>query len=624
MRQKHRISPQHPSPDRPTYRFKPSFSAFFSLVAATLTSSVFVVEITNNAKLSTTPIHNIPILIIFVLFVIISSSFLTTSFILKLSGDITIFPAGINGRSSLIRLMYMDWQDISSAKIRYFPGIRYLLIRSTIDKKKSIILDSFTDNLPKILDRVREYAGDNHPLTIALEKEVSLPRQNPARILWRIIIGIVIILSIWLIGGNLYADYREQPLNRAIVNYVRQHPKTAPNQTAIDLQAAMAKLGISLVTFSDGSKATVKPDKLAIEEWKAIYPILDEYVANQLKTTEDSILPPPAKLHTYLDSHQADIAAIQSQLLGSSLPSWGSDSAWVERSDPKAGDSLYTERAYYPHVLQVSRLLIANIFDRYQAPDPEQLQQLKAIENLGRSFQNQSTLIEQLLARISERDINRLFRHFDLTPVGWQENLVNPDSSKMMQAGIEHDLLHNVRIIQDPKILNGYLAAYPENRYKSQFDFLMKYHHLARPYTRSMAVDYYQQSKQNLSFWMTQNICQTSRGGYTRADNFIDTQEIPRQYVKVKTSGLDQELTTSIIQIKSQLRVDKSIDTVANEFKLASQVCPSERWLAKVNDGTITISLSHSPNWTTLGMNEKLNTDRFTYKINPKINKTGF
>jgi hypothetical protein len=314
MRQQHLISPQHPFPDRPNYRFKPSFSAFLSLIAAILTSTVFVIEIINPAKLSTTPIKNLPILITFVLFLIISMSFLTAYLASKLSGDITVNPIGIDGKNLLSTPTYICWQDISSVKIRYFFGIRYLLIRSTIDKKRSIVLDSFIYKFQKILDRVREYAGNDHPLTIALEKEVSLPSQNPAGMLWRIIIGIVIILSIWLIVGNLYADYREKPLNEAISNYVRQHPKTAPNQAAIDIQALMAKLGISLVNFSDGSKATAKPDKLATEEWKAITPILDEYVNKQLDKTEDSILPPPAKLHAYLDSHQADIAAIQYRL----------------------------------------------------------------------------------------------------------------------------------------------------------------------------------------------------------------------------------------------------------------------------------------------------------------------
>jgi hypothetical protein len=617
MHQQHLISRQHPALDRPTYRLKPSFLAFLSLIAAILTSTVFVVEIINPAKLSTTPIQNLPILITFVLFVILSMSFLTAYLISKLSGDITVSPIGINGRNLLSTPIYICWQDISLVKIRYFLGVRDLLIRSTINKKRSIILDSFTYNFPKILDRVREYAGDDHPLTIALEKEVSLPRQNPARTLWRIIIGIGIVLSIWLIGGNLYADYREKPLNQAIANYVRQYPKTAPNQAAIDLQASMAKLGVPLVNFSDGSKATAKPDRLATEEWKAIRPILDEYVTKQLNTTEDSILPPPTKLHAYLNSHQAEITTIQSQLASGNLPSWGSDSAWVERSDLNAGDGVNTERPHYLDVLQVSKLLIANIFD-LQAPNRDMLQQLKAIKNLSQSFQKQPILLGQLITRISERDINRLYRYFEFIPDGWIEDLAKSKRDEMMQTGIEHELLSQVRIIQDPKLLMMD-SAVAENKRKSPFISLLKYYHIVQPYTRLMAVDYYEKSHQSLSFWSAQNICRTIGDSTKRErDNFLNIQEVSRQYIKVKTSDLDRELTTSVRKIKSQLRSGESIDRVADKFKLASQTCPGEQWNTKVKDGTVAISLSHPPNWKALEMNEKGNIDRFIYKINQK------
>lgn len=89
-------------------------------------------------------------------------------------------------------------------------------------------------------------------------------------------------------------------------------------------------------------------------------------------------------------------------------------------------------------------------------------------------------------------------------------------------------------------------------------------------------------------------------------------------YSSLKTSNLAHGLTTSIRQIKSQIEAGAPIDKVANEFKLASRTCPSERWQAKAKDGAITISLSHAPNWTALGVKDKPPIDRFTYKINPK------
>jgi hypothetical protein len=482
MHQQRRISPQQPALDRLTYRFKPSFLAILSLDAAIVTCTVFVVEIINPAKLSTTPIQNLPILITFVLFLIIALSFLAAYLTLKLIANITICPAGINGRNSLSCSIYVDWQDISSVKTCYLFRIRYLSIRSIVNKKRSIGIDSLAYNIPKILDRVREYAGDDHPLTIALEKEISLPRQNPAKMLWRIIIGIVIILSIWLIGGNLYADYREKPLNEAIANYVHQHPKTPPNQAAIDLQAAMAKLGISVGGFGDGSKALVEPDKLAAQEWKTIEPILDEYVIKQIPgKTENLLLPSSGKLPEYLKSHQAQITSIQNRLASGNLPNWGNDSGWIEGRNPKIEDGLYIKNPYYFGVLRLSRLLIANIIEQQQPSNRDILQKSEIVKNLSRSLQQQTTLIEQEIALTSEKEINRLFWHLPLASVAWQESLPGRERSELMRVATEHDLLSEVRVIQEPRALERGIAIFG-NKYKLPFTFILRYYNLLRPY----------------------------------------------------------------------------------------------------------------------------------------------
>lgn len=172
----------------------------------------------------------------------------------------------------------------------------------------------------KILDRVRELAGEEHILVRALEKELSRPHYELTK-LWVGVIGaIALTMSIYLIGGNMYAAEQEKPLEQAIASYVRQHPKTAPNQSAIHLQALMTKLGLSIEVFGDGREVKVKPGKLESTEWKSIEPI-------------------PEKLVNYLKVHQTNINAIETQLINNPIPQWGSDSAWIEKSDPKGGDS---------------------------------------------------------------------------------------------------------------------------------------------------------------------------------------------------------------------------------------------------------------------------------------------
>jgi hypothetical protein len=613
MHQQRRISPQQPALDRPTYRFKPSFSAFLSLIAAILTSTVFIVEIINPAKLSTTPVQNLPILITFVIFLIISVSFLTAYLALKLSGDITVAPIDINGRNLLSVPTYICWQDISSVKIRYFFGLRDILIRSAINKKRFIILDSFSYNFPKILDRVREYAGDNHPITIALAKEVSLPRQNPAKMSWRIIIGIVVILSIWLIGGNLYADYREQPLNQEIANYVRQHPKTPPNQAAIDLQATMAKLGISVERFGDGSKVKVNPDKAAINEWNKIEPTIRNYLVldSEIAKGEDSFQPVPAKLHNYLSEHQNYLDIIRNRLINNELPEWGNDSGWIERNDPNAGDAWKSSNVkYFNLIVNIRKLLLVRILDRQKSSNPNNTKDLDAIFKLNQSLHNQRSIDAQSVIYINEEKINRLIRRLDSIPQQWEQTLINPDREKMMRLAIEHFSMSWNRTIRDPYLLVD--EAKIDSIPNFAVSLITRYYHLAKPLTRLIAADSFQEFQKDSFYWSHQNVCRTNgkSGIYNYGAN--------RYFIKIPIGNLDLELTKGVRQIKSQLKAGMPIDKVANEFKLASQTCQSEKWTAKVKDGEVFITLSHSPNWAALEMDEEENMDRYTYKINAK------
>jgi hypothetical protein len=612
MRQQPLISSQPTSFDRPIYRFKPSFLAILSLYVAIATCTIFVFEIINPVWLSTTPIQNLPILITSVLFLIIALSFLAAYLAVKSIYNITVFPAGINGRNSLGCSIYTDWQDIFYIRVCYLFGIRYLSIRSVANKKISIGIDSFAYSIPKILNRVREYAGDDHPLTIALEEEVSLPRQNPARMLWRVIIVIVIILSIWLIAGNLYADYKEQPLNEAISNYVCQHPKTPPNQAAIDLQDAMAKLGISAERFGDGSKVKVKPDKVAINEWNKIKPTLHNYLLldSEIAKGEDSFQPVPVKLHNYLSEHQNYLDIIRDRLINNELPEWGNDSRWIERNDPNAGDAWESSNTKYFDLMNIRKLLLVRILDRQKSSSPNNTKDLDAIFKLNQSLHNQRSIDAQSVIYINEEKINRLIRRLDSIPQEWEQASIDPNREKMMRLAIEHFSMRWNRAIRDPYLLVD--GAKTDSISNFAVSLITRYYHLAKPLTRWIAADSFQEFQKDSFYWSHQNVCRTNgkSGIYNYGAN--------RYFIKIPIGNLDSELTKGVRQIKSQLKAGMPIDKVANEFKLASQTCRSEKWAAKVKDGEIFIALSHSPNWAALEMDEEENMDRYTYKINAK------
>jgi hypothetical protein len=612
MRQPQLISPEQQEFDRQTHRFKPSFSRLYSSFAFEVVAISIVIEIIY-PFLSTSKTGSSWIAIVLVFLVGLPITRIAMKFM-----SIAIEPQGLRGLGNLLRRIDIDWQDIVLVRSSSWLGIRTIHIKSKSNKSRNIGFGTYLYNLPKMLDRVREYAGVDHPLTIALEKEVSLPRQKPFKNIWRIIAGMALTISIWIIGGNLYADYKAQPLEREIANYVRQHPKTPPNQTAIALQASMAKLGISYPKFSDGSSAKIQPTQAALADWKTIETILPEYLDKQLNRPEGSVQKPPAKLQEYLNKHRSDLNQIQELLAGKDFPISGSDLSWIERDSPNFFKNYTAALPNHLGVYSVSRLLIADIFDRQPSSNLDSSRSLVAIKNLNRYFQNGKTLAEQIIARIGEHNLSQLFRHTDLMPVSWEENTVNPDRDRMMQSAIENELMVAARIVGDPPLMEMLI----DNEF-ALLKFAVRYHNLVRPYIRVIAVDNYQKNQKNLSYWKNQNICQAD-GKMEMLDlsNWLDVSfYFPSQYIKLKTSDLDRELTTSIRTIKSQLKAGAPADKVTNDFKLASLTCPGERWQAKVQDGTIAISLSHAPNWTALGIREKQILDRYTYKIDPVIIK---
>ena len=417
-----------------------------------------------------------------------------------------------------------------------------------------------------------------------------------------------IVILVWLIGGNLVASSQEQTLNKDIAAFVGQHPTTPPNQSAIDLQSAISKLGLSVANYGDGSKVKVSPTPAAIGEWKSIEPILDKYVDDRLDKNLSA--PLPAKVATYLTTHQADIEAIKGQLIDRDIPEWGSDTGWIDRSDLQAGDSLAVPWMQSLELLRIQKLLFAAQWDKQRSSTPNIARDLQAIDRLNRSLQSQTLIVGQLVDLIITGKTNKLIRLLDSLPSGWEQTIDRPERAKMMRIALNHESMIGVRMLQDPKMFEMDMGnIFP-------YALFARYHHLAQPYNRLLAVNYYQTMQQQLAYWEKQNICRTD-GKDGIKDTMIAnaTSQLARQHPKVIVSNLDRELTIGVRKIKSQLQSGGAIEKVANEFSLASQTCPGEKWTARVKDGSIAISFSHPPNWEALGMKIQANLDRLTYKI---------
>jgi hypothetical protein len=470
----------------------------------------------------------------------------------------------------------------------------------------------------QLLDRVRELAGSEHILVRALEKELSRPRRELTK-LWCWTIGsIALTMSIYLIGGNMYAAEQEKPLEIAIATYVRQHPKTPPNQSAIELQTLMSKLGLSVEAFGDGSEAKVKPDKAAIAEWKAIESTFKKYLDKQLKTKE-FIEPFSDELANYLKKHKTDIETIETHLIDNPVPQWGSDIGWIEKSNPKAGDSPYSTGINGFNLWYMENLMILNILDRQSLPNADISRDLAAIEKIQQSFQSQPSLVSQLVARIGERRISDLVRRVDRIPMGWGNNLFSIDRHSPMYSAVANYSMHINRMLQNETIFSQILI-----NQKSPLRFIPGYYQLARPHIRLGVVTRHREVLQGLDYWSKQNICRTngqvgvSPISISGIDDYdTSTPYLASQYQKVLRSDLRWEATSAIRQVKAKFATGQNVDRVAKEFNIPSQVCPGEQWTAKATDGAVAIEFSHPPDWKALGVNNPIDIEPMTYKIKP-------
>jgi hypothetical protein len=620
MRRKKTISPekpvQVPVEDRFKLLFLPIF--YYAIAIAILFALLGTVILMSLIQSTTAGIWSS---IVLLLCLLITETLV--SFVLAKISNLILTPFGISGLNLWNRRTYIDWQEVTLIKPYKLLGVRCLSIKSV--NGKNIYFSPCFYQTPQLLDRVSELAGEEHILVRALEKELSRPRYELTKV-WGWVIGsISLMMSIYLIGGNIYAADREQPLQQAIATYISQHPQTPPNQSAIELQALMTKLGLSVNVFGDGSEVKVKSTTAAIDDWKAIEVPLYTFINKRLEKTEDSLEPISKKILTYLKNHQTDLDAIETHLATNPIPEWGTD-GWIAQSDPKAENSpLFSQLINTGSITHLENLVIVNMLDRQQQQNTDFSRNLVTLEKLQKSIQSQQSLMGQLIRTIGENRISRLVRQIDSPqaklnarlPQGWGNKLFSSKRHASMLDAIEYESIVTNKFLLNPDLFDRLLV-----NYESPLQFIPKLSYLIQPRLRLAAVDRHQEVTKGVTYWRKQNICRTDgQSGIKQQLDFDDATISPTlltsQYAKVIKQDLLWELTTGIRQVKAKLAAGQNADLAAKEFNLPSQVCQGERWTAKVTNGSVNIAFSHPPDWKALGMSNPAKSDSLTYIIKP-------
>jgi hypothetical protein len=503
----------------------------------------------------------------------------------------------------------IKWHDITAVKAYNILGVKTLSIETNHDNPWLRLINTFTPGVyrgDRLLAKVQELAGADHVLARALERE--LPRSGlNLKERWAMTIGLIAVTtSIWLIGGNMYAAQQEKPIEQAITSYVRQNPTTPPNQSAIELQSLISKLGLSMRAFGDGSAVKVQPTKAAIAEWKAIEPVLTAYSSK----TEADLQKIPDQLVRYLQQHQQDIEAIEEQLAKGAVPMWGSDSRWLAKYDHSAPPTNLLS------LLSVNDVIITNIINKYQSPNAVITQDLLALERLVQSLQSEPSLYGQAVARICEKRVSKLFRLVNAIPNTWGNTLFETNRQKRLAKLLSLSGTYGYSMVHDDRAFAQLLESY-----NLPLRHVPGYVQLVKPQVRLEIVNYHYATLKELSFWQHNPICQINSGNTAPIYNWNilkATDSIPstyaRNYLHLQRRDLSWELSKSIRQVSDRLRAGQAATTVAQKFSQSSQTCPGEKWTATATNDKVIIAFSHALDWNALGVHPK-DVDPTTYEI---------
>ena len=432
-----------------------------------------------------------------------------------------------------------------------------------------------------------------------------------------LVFGVIGLLALWMIGGNLLASHLEKEIDREISQKVKEleeeYPDREPNDSALKLEAILSKeFGMGGIGKANGQGVMKFGDYMGYhpdfkasnnEDFDQIQELLSQYLDSQISKPNDEIDPAPKELQDYLKSKADALKKLQNHVLNSELPKLEepieiSISYWLD------GDNTISLPSYLS-LANFQKILALDILEKQrQGKNKEAKEMLEVSWRISQSLQNNSTLIGQLVALIISRFQAGVIRKiYNLSPY-WQERLLEHDYRLSVMRTIEGEYLF---IYNSIKNFDSYLAKgkklFDEDELKIINTILtvLINNPLSQPYLRLSAVDSYR-IFQDLEQLPTRNVCSPEKKvtitnqawwnpiGQIAGPTFID------QELKAAKYMLELEFTQKILQVKELAKQQgKWPDSFPN---LDSKFCPDRQYIYKVSeDGTMTISLDKPPEW---------------------------
>ena len=438
-----------------------------------------------------------------------------------------------------------------------------------------------------------------------------------------LVFGVIGLLALWMIGGNLLASHLEKEIEREIARKLKeleeQYPDPEPNDSALKLEAILSKeFGIGGIGKTNG-QGVIKfgdymgyhPDFKASnnDDFDRIQELLSQYIDSQISKPDDEIEPAPQELQNYLKSKADALSKLQNHVLNNELPK---SETMIDNLYLLEGDDSVALPSYL-YLANVQRILALDILEKQrQGKNQEAREMLEVSWRISQLLQNRSTLIAQLVALIIGTFQTGVIRKVDNLSPYWEDRLLEYDYRLSVLKTIEIEFLGGYNQIRN---LDFYIKTGEEFELSYYFDideelpnyqlFLFSFlinNPLSKPYLRFLAIDSYQTMIQSIDGLPTRNVCSPEEklkihiSWWNFFDYYISPASWANQEVKAAKYMLELEFTQKILQVKELAKKQgKWPDSFPN---LESKFCSDRQYIYQVSeDGTMTISLDKQPEW---------------------------
>ncbi len=147
-----------------------------------------------------------------------------------------------------------------------------------------------------------------------------------------LVFGVIGLLALWIIGGNILASLLEKEIDREIAQKVKEleeeYLDPEPNDSALKLEAILSKeFGMRILAgnaeglFEFAYYTGFHPDfKRSDDQFDLIREQLEQYIDSQISKPNDDIDPAPRELQDYLESKADALEKLKNHILNSELP----------------------------------------------------------------------------------------------------------------------------------------------------------------------------------------------------------------------------------------------------------------------------------------------------------------